>query len=58
MVNPLRWLVLAPDWARSSSMVFTCFFDQPSPMARWVNLYCLSVDSRLNSTWAAVDWRT
>jgi hypothetical protein len=49
--------VLAPLIPRSASTTRTAERGQPSCTARSVSAYCRSVDSRLRSSWEALDWR-
>src|SRR5271170_3531616 len=46
-----------PESPRSSSMTTMRSAGQPSSRALAASAYCRSVDSRLFSTWAALDWR-
>src|SRR3984957_6496261 len=46
-----------PESPRSSSMTMMRSLGQPSSRALAASAYCRSVDSRLCSTWAALDWR-
>src|ERR1700685_3838821 len=55
--KPDRATAPDPVRPRSSSMTTTRSAGQPSSLALCAKAYCRSVDSRLCSTWAQLDWR-
>src|SRR5262245_37995784 len=55
--KPDRATAPAPERPRSSSMTTIRSSGQPSSRALLTSAYCRSVDSRLFSTWAGLDWR-
>jgi hypothetical protein len=57
-VNPERTVSREPDTPRSASITRTDPRGQPKLTARSTSAYCRSVDSRLRSSWLALDWRT